>query len=106
VSGRARLSGTPTVHADCEIVGSSLGRFVEIGRGLRIAQTEVGDYAYRDRFCDIANASVGKFANIAAFVRIGATDHPRHTAALHHFLYQATTGTMPSTARSWRRGQS
>lgn len=30
-----------------------------------------------------------QFANIAAFARIGATDHPLHTAACHHFLYRS-----------------
>ncbi|MEL6586123.1 MAG: DapH/DapD/GlmU-related protein, partial [Pseudomonadota bacterium] len=48
-----------------------------------------GEYSYCDRFADIANARIGKFANIAAFCRIGATDHPLHTAACHHFLYRS-----------------
>lgn len=79
----------PVIHADCQIVQSKLGRFVEIGLGSRIINAEIGDYSYCDRRADIANAQIGKFANIAASVRIGATDHPLDTASLHHFLYRS-----------------
>lgn len=85
-----RLSATtPFIHPECEITDSTFGAFVEIGKGSRIAHTVFGDYSYCDRYADIANAEIGKFANIAAFVRIGATDHPLHTAACHHFLYRS-----------------
>jgi len=85
-----RLSAdTPYIHPDCEITESQFGTYVEIGRGSRLAHTTFGDYSYCDRYADIANAQIGKFANIAAFSRIGATDHPLHTAACHHFLYRS-----------------
>ncbi|KQI73654.1 chloramphenicol acetyltransferase [Loktanella sp. 5RATIMAR09] len=85
-----RLSATaPFIHPECEITESTFGAFVEIGKGSRIAHTVFGDYSYCDRYADIANAEIGKFANIAAFARIGATDHPLHTAACHHFLYRS-----------------
>ena len=85
----ARLGTDPFVHPDCEIHEASFGRFVEIGKGSRITNSTIGDYSYCDRYADIANADVGKFANIAAFTRIGATDHPMHTASMHHFLYRS-----------------
>lgn len=86
----ARLSAeAPFVHPDCEITDSTFGVYVEIGKGSRVAHSSLGDYSYCDRFADIANARIGKFANIAAFSRIGATDHPLHTAACHHFLYRS-----------------
>ena len=86
----ARLSSdTPFVHADCEIVDSHFGAYVEIGSGSRVTNSRIDDYSYCDRFADIANAQIGKFANIAAFSRIGATDHPLDTAACHHFLYRS-----------------
>ena len=84
-----RLGGDPFIHPDCEIVNASFGRYVEIGRGSRIARSHMGDYSYCDRYADIANATIGKFANIASFTRIGATDHPLDTAACHHFLYRS-----------------
>lgn len=79
----------PFIHPDCEIKDATLGQYVEIGRGSRLAHCQMGDYSYCDRFADIANASVGKFSNIAAFVRIGATDHPLEKASLHHFHYRS-----------------
>lgn len=85
-----RLSeNKPVLHPECEITDTQFGRFVEIGRGSRLAHSEIGDYSYCDRSCDIANTAVGKFANIASYVRVGATDHPLHTASLHHFLYRS-----------------
>jgi phosphonate metabolism protein (transferase hexapeptide repeat family) len=85
----ARLGTDPFIHPDCDIHEASFGRFVEIGKGSRITNSVIGDYSYCDRYADIANADVGKFANIAAFTRIGATDHPMHTASMHHFLYRS-----------------
>mgnify|MGYP006304675025 FL=1 len=82
---------SPVIHPDCEIVDSSFGGWVEIGRGSRVAHSVVGDYSYCDRYCDIANAEIGKFANIASFARIGATDHPLDRASLHHFQYRSAS---------------
>ncbi len=77
------------VHEGCSITESTFGAYTEIGAGSRVAFSAFGDYSYCDRFADIANATIGKFANIASYVRIGATDHPMHTAACHHFLYRS-----------------
>lgn len=86
----ARLTAdAPFIHPGCSVTDSTFGRYCELGAGTRIAHSHLGDYSYTDRYTDIANTSVGKFANIAAFVRIGATDHPLHTAACHHFLYRS-----------------
>lgn len=79
----------PVIQDGCAIMESTFGGYVEIGAGSRVAYSEFGDYSYCDRSCDIANATIGKFSNIASFVRIGATDHPLHTATLHHFLYRS-----------------
>ncbi len=80
----------PFLHTEVEITDDcSFGRYVEIGRGSRIAHSSFDDYAYCDRYADIANARIGKFSNIAAFARIGATDHPMEKASLHHFLYRS-----------------
>lgn len=85
-----RLSAdVPFIHPDCEITGTTFGRYVEIGRGSRVAYSEIGDYSYCDRYADIANTTVGKFANIASFTRIGPTDHPMQLASLHHFHYRS-----------------
>ena len=86
-----RLSEDPVVHEDCSLTDTALGRYVEVGRGSRLAHSVLGDYSYCDRLCDIANAEVGKFANIASLVRIGATDHPLDRASLHHFMYRSAS---------------
>ena len=88
----ARLKpDTPFIHPDCDVVDTTFGGYVEIGRGSRLAHSVIGDYSYCDRYADIANAEVGKFANIASFVRIGATDHPMHKASQHHFHYRSAS---------------
>lgn len=83
-------SETAFVHPECEITQSDFGRYVEIGKGSRVAHSTVGDYSYCDRYADIANATLGKFVNIASFTRIGPTDHPMHLASMHHFLYRSS----------------
>jgi len=81
---------TPVIGPDCQIVNSSFGAWCEVGAGSRILNTRFEDYAYCDRLADIANTTLGKFANVAAMTRIGPTDHPMHTASLHHFLYRSS----------------
>lgn len=86
----ARLSSAePVLHPVCEITEARFGACVDIGRGSRIAFSEIGDYSYCDRSADIANATVCNFADIARFARIGATDHPPDPASCHHVLYRA-----------------
>ena len=80
----------PFLHPEVEITDDCrFGRYVEIGRGSRVAHSSVDDYSYCDRYADIANARIGRFANIAAHARIGATDHPMEKASLHHFHYRS-----------------
>ncbi|MBF9036522.1 hypothetical protein HKCCE2091_19975 [Rhodobacterales bacterium HKCCE2091] len=81
----------PLIHDPCRIENAQFGRYVEIGAFTDILNSEVGDYSYCSRHCNFANATIGKFANIASNVRIGATDHPLHTASLHHFLYRSAS---------------
>ncbi len=85
----ARLGDEVFLHPDVDVTDCTFGRFVEIGKGSRLAFSTLDDYSYCDRYADITNATVGKFANIAAFCRIGPTDHPLHTASLHHFMYRS-----------------
>ena len=84
-----RLGVDPFIHPEFEITESTFETHVEIGKGSRIAFSHFDDYSLCDRHADVANAHIGKFANIAAVSRIGATDHPLHTASLHHFLYRS-----------------
>ncbi len=79
----------PVIQDGCHVQNATFGRYVEIGHGSVVVNSEIGDYSYCARQCDFANTTVGKFSNIAACVRIGATDHPLEKASLHHFLYRS-----------------
>lgn len=83
-------ANTPAILDGCKIDNSDFGAYTEIGEQSRVLNSSFGDYSYCDRFSDIANATIGKFSNIASFVRIGATDHPMHTASMHHFMYRSS----------------
>lgn len=80
----------PLLHGDVQQANSSFGRYTEVGHSSVVLNSELGDYSYCGPNCDIANTSIGKFSNIASNVRIGPTDHPMHTASLHHFMYRSS----------------
>lgn len=84
------LGATPFLHDGAIVRQSKLGRFVEIGEGSHILETEMGDYSYTARYADIAYSFIGKFVNIAAFTRINPGEHPYHRASLHHFMYRSS----------------
>lgn len=84
------LGDTPFIHEGAQVTGCTLGRYVEIGAGARLLDSEMGDYSYTDRFADIAYAKIGKFANIASYARIAPGNHPTWRASLHHFQYRAS----------------
>ena len=86
----ARLSDTPVIDPTARLKECTLGRYVEIAEGCRLAETEVGDYSYLMENCQTWCVTIGKFANIAATVRINATHHPMSRATLHHFTYRAS----------------
>ncbi|MGB0967586.1 MAG: chloramphenicol acetyltransferase [Halocynthiibacter sp.] len=79
----------PVMQGDATQVNSSFGAYTEVGAGSLILNSEFGDYSYCGPGCDIANTTIGKFSNIARNARIGPTDHPLHTASLHHFMYRS-----------------
>jgi phosphonate metabolism protein (transferase hexapeptide repeat family) len=77
------------VYDGATVVGSTLGRYTEVGQDSAFDGVDLGDYSYCGRLCDLANTTVGRFSNIASMVRIGATDHPLDRASLHHFMYRS-----------------
>jgi phosphonate metabolism protein (transferase hexapeptide repeat family) len=85
----ARLSPEPFVREGCEVLGSRLGSWTDIGERNQLENAEVGDYSYTGPYCFLQNCVVGKFANIAAAVRIGPTRHPMERPTLHHFTYRS-----------------
>ena len=84
-----QLGLEPFLHPNVSLKSATLGRFVEIGEGTRIVESELGDYSYTDRYSDIAYSKLGKFVNVAAFTRINPSEHPYARASLHHFMYRS-----------------
>ncbi|MHA6691441.1 DapH/DapD/GlmU-related protein [Devosia sp. A449] len=84
-----RLSEKPSVHPTANVVGSTLGRYTEVGAGSSVSRSTLGDYSYCVENTQIAYAQIGKFANIASHVRIYASMHPMERASLHHFTYRS-----------------
>ena len=46
---RKPLGEQPYIHADCQIVGSTLGMFSEVGQGSRLLDSSLDDYSYCER---------------------------------------------------------
>ena len=84
-----RLSERPFVHPTATVVGSTLGRYTEVGSGSTVSKSSLGDYSYCVENTQIAYAEIGKFANIASHVRIYSSMHPMERASLHHFTYRS-----------------
>ena len=104
-----RLSDKPSVHPTAHVVGSTLGRYTEVGAGCTVSRSTMGDYSYCVENTQIAYASIGKFANIASHVRIYASMHPMERASLHHFTYRSSwyfeDETDDQEFFDWRAGQ-
>jgi bifunctional N-acetylglucosamine-1-phosphate-uridyltransferase/glucosamine-1-phosphate-acetyltransferase GlmU-like protein len=75
------------LHPGADVQASTLGQYVEIGKGARIVESHLGDYSYTDRYVDIAYSTLGKFVSVTAFTRINPSEHPCHRTWLHHFVF-------------------
>ncbi|MBA1335509.1 MAG: Chloramphenicol acetyltransferase [Firmicutes bacterium] len=86
--GKKELSERPTVHENCHLKNTELGKWTEIGPHNYWDNVEFGDYSYTSGYNQIQNARIGNFVNIATGVRIGPTHHPMNRPTLHHFTYR------------------
>ncbi|MFD2206546.1 chloramphenicol acetyltransferase [Kiloniella antarctica] len=84
-----KLSEKPTIASTALVVGSTLGKWVEIGEGSKVIESSIGDYSYAIHDCDIIYSDIGKFVNIAANVRLNPGQHPMDRASMHHFQYRS-----------------
>jgi phosphonate metabolism protein (transferase hexapeptide repeat family) len=84
-----RLGPTPLVAPDAEVVGSTLGAYVEVGPRTRISHSTFGDYSYIMEDGQVLFSTVGKFCSVASNVRIHAPNHPTWRASQHHFTYRS-----------------
>ncbi len=80
--GKARAHASATLR-DCE-----LGRFIEIGERVVLAECSIGDYSYIERHAEAIYTDIGKFCAVAANVRLNALNHPMHRASQHKITYR------------------
>ncbi|MDK2901570.1 MAG: hypothetical protein PWR14_474 [Thermosediminibacterales bacterium] len=86
--GNKMLSENPTIHENCKLKNSVIGKWTEIGPNNYWENVEFGDFSYTSGYNQIQNAKIGNFVNIATGVRIGPTHHPMDRPTLHHFTYR------------------
>jgi hypothetical protein len=86
--GKKILSEKPTVHENCKLKNSVIGKWTEIGPNNYWENVDFGDFSFTSGYNQIQNAKIGNFANIASGVRIGPTHHPLNRPTLHHFTYR------------------
>ena len=106
--GTPQLPIEPVVPPTTRLVGTTLGRYTELGEASYLEHVELGDYAYFGPGCFLQHCSIGKFANLSAYVRVGATRHPTERASQHHFTYRRRLfgfGDDDESFFAWRRAQ-
>ena len=84
------LGEAPMIHASAKVVGSTLGRYTEVGARTSVVETTLGDYSYVVNDSDIIYTRIGKFCSIAAHTRINPGNHPMERVSQSHFTYRAS----------------
>ncbi|WP_108658451.1 DapH/DapD/GlmU-related protein [Acuticoccus kandeliae] len=84
-----KLSETPRIHETAVVLGSTVGRYTEIGAHTRLDDSAMGDYSYIVDYGQMMFATVGKFCSIASHVRLNPSNHPMERVTSHHFTYRA-----------------
>ena len=87
---KKRLGEAPLIHDTARVLGSTLGRYTEVGERTHVAESTLGDYSYVVNDSDIIYSTIGKFCSIAAHTRINPGNHPYWRASQAHFVYRAS----------------
>ena len=83
-----KLSVEPTIHQNCIINNSAIGKWTEIGPMSYLDETTVGDYTYMAGFNQMNYTEIGKFTSIATYVRLNPGNHPSWRVTQHHMTYR------------------
>lgn len=83
------LSETPTIHPTAKVHNSRVGVWTELGEGVKLSDSSLGDYSYIMQHSQVIYATIGKFCSIASFVRLNPGNHPVQRPTSHHFTYRA-----------------
>lgn len=84
----AELGEQPVLAPDAVIADCRFGRYTEVGQGVHMSDSVLGDYSYLGRGCELMSVDIGKFSNIAAMVRMNPGFHPMERVTLHHITYR------------------
>ena len=84
----APRDGSPRVHSSAQLRDCVLGQFTDVGERVVMAECELGDYSYVERFVEAIYTRIGKFCAIAANVRINALNHPMERISQHKITYR------------------
>ena len=82
------LSEQPMVDPSARVKETTLGKYTEVGAGVRLQEVHLDDYSYIVDRSDVMSSDIGKFVNIASDVRINPGNHPMEWVSQHHFLYR------------------
>lgn len=83
-----KLGEKPAIHPTSSIRNSFLGSWTDIGPGVDITESEVGDYTYFAGDASAIYSTIGKFCSIASHVRINPGNHPMLRVMQHHCTYR------------------
>jgi phosphonate metabolism protein (transferase hexapeptide repeat family) len=61
---------------------------MEVGREVRMYESELGRYSYCMERCQFDFVTVGKFTSVASDVRLGPAEHPTERPTQHHMTYR------------------
>ncbi|MEL6523849.1 MAG: DapH/DapD/GlmU-related protein [Pseudomonadota bacterium] len=103
---QARLTETPSIHPEADVVDCDLGAWTEVGRGTLMRSADMGDYSYVTEWCHVVWTSIGKFCSIANATRINPGNHPTWRVVQHHSIYRSEAygmGPDDSEFFQWRK---
>jgi phosphonate metabolism protein (transferase hexapeptide repeat family) len=96
-SESASLGPGPTIHPTARVTKSRLGEWTEIGREVRMHESEFGRYSYCMGRCQFDFTTIGKFTSIASDVRLGPAEHPIERPTQHHMTYRRAKYSLAET---------
>ena len=79
---RSRIGERTVIQADCVILSSEIGDYVDIEKRNLIRNSRIGDMTYTGSDTSVMWAEVGKFCCISRTVDIGGNEHNYHAASM------------------------
>ena len=87
-NNNAPRDGSPRVHSSAQLRDCVLGQFTDVAERVLMAECEIGDYTYVERYTEAIYTRIGKFCAIASNSRINALNHPMERVSQHKITYR------------------